>query len=84
MTPSIEDRFGINAGEIDPKVFWRVTEDWLEMTVRFLGPDHGTRHIKDAMTRQILGGFEKAGILIAATRQEGVTLQPKSPRKAKR
>ena len=80
----LEDRFGIDAGEIDPKVFWRVTEDWLEMTVRFLGPDHGIRHIKDAMTRQILGGFEKAGILIAATRQEGVTLQPKSRRSAKR
>ena len=80
----LEDRFGIDAGEIDPKVFWRVTEDWLEMTVRFLGPDHGIRHIKDAMTRQILGEFEKAGILIAATRQEGVTLQPKTPCKAKR
>jgi small-conductance mechanosensitive channel len=74
----LEERFGINTGEIDPKVFWRVTEDWLEMTVRFLGPDHGIRHIKDQMTRQILSGFETAGILIAATRQEGVNLQPKT------
>jgi hypothetical protein len=80
----LEDRFGIDAGEIDPKVFWRVTEDWLEMTVRFLGPDHGIRHIKDRMTRQILRGFEKAGILIAATRQEGVTLQPKRRSAGKR
>lgn len=76
----LEDRFGIDAGEIDPKVFWRVTEDWLEMTLRFLGPDHGIRRIKDRMTRQILGDFEKAGILIAATRQEGVVLQPKRSR----
>jgi small-conductance mechanosensitive channel len=76
----LEDRFGVDAGEIDPKVFWRITEDWLELTVRFLGPDHGIRHIKDRMTRQILAGFEKANILIAATRQEGVTLQPKRTR----
>jgi len=73
----LEERFGIDAGEIDPKVFWRVTEDWLEMTVRFLGPDHGIRHIKDRMTRQILADFEKEGILIAATRQEGITIKPR-------
>ncbi|HYX45634.1 MAG TPA: mechanosensitive ion channel family protein [Sphingomicrobium sp.] len=72
----LEERFGIDAGEIDPKVFWRITEDWMELTVRFLGPDHGIRKIKDQMTRMIASGFEKEGILIAATRQEGVTLEP--------
>jgi small-conductance mechanosensitive channel len=80
----LEDRFGIDAGEIDPQVFWRITEDWMEFTVRFLGPDHGIRHIKDRMTRQIIADFEKANILIAATRQEGVTLQPKKRSAAKR
>jgi small-conductance mechanosensitive channel len=80
----LEDRFGIDAGEIDPQVFWRITEDWMEFTVRFLGPDHGIRHIKDRMTRQIIADFEKANILIAATRQEGATLQPKKRSAAKR
>ena len=42
------------------------------MTVRFLGPDHGIRNIKDQITREIIAGFEKAGIVIAATRQEAV------------
>jgi len=70
----VEERFGINAGEIDPRVFWRITEDWLELTVRFLGPDHGIRHIKDQMTREIVEGFNGANILIAAHRQEGVDL----------
>ena len=56
----------------------------MELTVRFLGPDHGIRKIKDAMTRDIIAGFEKASIVIAATRQEGVTLEPKSRRVAKR
>src|SRR5689334_19880579 len=50
----VEQRFGIDVGEIDPRVFWRITEDWLEMTVRFLGPDHGIRGIKDKLTRDIV------------------------------
>jgi small-conductance mechanosensitive channel len=70
----VEERFGIEAGAIEPKVFWRITEDWLELTVRFLGPDHGIRGIKDRMSRRIVTDFAKANILIAANRQEGVQL----------
>jgi len=36
------------------------------------------------MTREIIAGFEKAGILIAATRQEGVTLEPPQRKTARR
>jgi small-conductance mechanosensitive channel len=68
----IEKRFGIDVGGIDPKVFWRITEDWLEMTVRFLGPDHGIRGIKDQMTRDIMAGFARDGVKIGATRQQAV------------
>ena len=80
----LEERFGIDAGEIEPRVFWRITEDWLELTVRFLGGDHGIRSIKDQMTREILAGFEKSKILIAATRQEGVIVEPTQRPMAKR
>jgi small-conductance mechanosensitive channel len=69
----LENRFGIDVGEIEPRVFWRITENWLEMTVRFLGPDHGIRDIKDEMTRDIMAGFEDSKIVIAAVRQEAVT-----------
>jgi small-conductance mechanosensitive channel len=68
----LEQRFGIDVGEIDPAVFWRITEDWLELTVRFLGPDHGIRHIKDKMSRDIIAGFERQGIGVGATRQQAV------------
>jgi small-conductance mechanosensitive channel len=79
----VEERFGLDAGDIAPRVFWRITENWLELTVRFLGPDHGIRHIKDEMTREILEGFEKAKILIAAPRQEGVTFETKRTAKSR-
>jgi small-conductance mechanosensitive channel len=69
----VEKRFGIDAGAIEPRLFWRVTENWLELTVRFLGPDHGIRGIKDRITRDVLKNFERSNIMIAAVRQEGVT-----------
>jgi small-conductance mechanosensitive channel len=72
----LEHRFGIGVGDIDPRVFWRITEDWLEMTVRFLGPDHGIRTIKDQMTREIIAGFASAGVSIGATRQQAVEPTP--------
>jgi small-conductance mechanosensitive channel len=76
----LEQRFGIDVGEIDPSVFWRITEDWLEMTVRFLGPDHGIRRIKDQMTRDMMAGFALDGVEIGATRQEAVA--PAASKKA--
>ena len=78
----LEKRFGIDVGEIDPRVFWRITEDWLELTVRFLGHDHGIRTLKDQMTREIMAGFEKAGIMIAAVRQEAVEMPQRKKGKA--
>ena len=62
----------MRVGEIDPSVYWRITENWVELTLRFLAPDHGIRSIKDRMTRDILSGFDEAMIAIAAIRQEAV------------
>lgn len=78
----LEERFAIRVGDIDPRVFWRVTEDFLEITLRFLGPDHGIRTIKDRITRELIVGLEKAGIEIGATRQEAVTGRPSRKRAA--
>ena len=78
----LEDRFGLEVGEIEPRVFWRITENWLELTVRFLGPDHGIRSIKDQMTREIIRGFGKERIAIAAPRQEAVTAPAVAPKSA--
>jgi small-conductance mechanosensitive channel len=58
--------FGIQVGEVNPRVYWRMTDNWLELSVRFLVPDHGTRPIKDAMSRDILAGMKEANIEIAS------------------
>ena len=72
----LEDDFGIDVGEIDPRVYWRMTDNWLELTIRFLLPDHGGRGIKDAMSRQILDGLYKAKIEIASGTYAIVELPP--------
>jgi hypothetical protein len=68
----LKQRFGIEVSEIDPKVFWRITEDWLELTVRYLAPDHGGRWIKDSIGRDVIAGLEGAGVVIGTTRQEAL------------
>lgn len=69
----LEQKFGIDIGEINPTVFWRITDNWLEITVRYLAPDHGGRGLKNAMTREILQGLDPVDALIASQRQEQVT-----------
>jgi small-conductance mechanosensitive channel len=72
----LEERYGIAVGDIDPKVYWRLTDNWLELTVRFLAPDHGTRELKDAMSREILSALDEAGIAIASATYEIVGIPP--------
>jgi small-conductance mechanosensitive channel len=56
--------------DIEPRVYWRLTDNWLELAVRFLTPDHGTRPIKDAMSRDILAAMDEAGLTVASATQE--------------
>src|SRR4051812_8866834 len=72
----LKDKFGLDVGDIDPRVYWRMTDNWLELTLRFLAPDHGIRPIKDAMTREILAGLNEAKIEIASGTYEIVGVPP--------
>jgi small-conductance mechanosensitive channel len=49
-----------------PRVYWRLTDNWIEMSVRFVVPDHGVRGIKDAMSREIIANLKRAGMGIAS------------------
>ena len=72
----LHQRFGLNLGEIDPRVYWRITDNWLELTVRFLAPDHGVRDIKDRMSRDILAALDQAKIGIASGTYAIVEMPP--------
>ena len=72
----MERRYFIRRVEMTPKVYFGLTDNWLEQTVRFIARDHGTRELKDAMSREILAAFDDAGIGIASSTFEIVGLPP--------
>ncbi len=59
-------RFPVESAELEPRVFYRITDNWLELGLRFLAPAHGARALKDGMSRDILRAFDEAGIAIAS------------------
>jgi len=63
----LERRYFMKRADLEPRVFWRVTDNWVEMSVRFLVEDHGIREIKDAMSREILQGLDEAKISVASS-----------------
>lgn len=63
---ALESRYILKPSDMEPQVFWRLTDNWLEMTVRFIVPDAGIRSIKTQMSRDILHQLDQAGIGIAS------------------
>ena len=61
---------------LEPKVYLRLTDNWIELALRFVAPVHGVRTLKDAMSREIVAGFEAAGLEVASGTYEIVGLPP--------
>jgi hypothetical protein len=72
----LERRYSVKREQIRPTIYYRLTDNWLELTVRFITPYYGTRELKDAISRDILGGFKEAGIDIASSTHDIVGLPP--------
>jgi small-conductance mechanosensitive channel len=62
--------------ELEPRVYWRLTDNWLELTVRFIAEESGVRGLKDRISRDILAAFDKAGLGMACSTYEIVGLPP--------
>jgi small-conductance mechanosensitive channel len=72
----MQRRYVVKHTEMKPKVYYRLTDNWLELTVRFIAREHGIRFLKDAMSRDILQALDEAGIRIASATFEIVGLPP--------
>ena len=74
---TLKERFSIRSStDLEPRVYWRLTDNWVELTVRFLCKDHDTRGVKDRMSREVIANMDKAGIGIASGTYEIVGLPP--------
>jgi small-conductance mechanosensitive channel len=72
----VQERYGVALDEDRPRVYWRITDNWLELAIRLVVPEHGIREIKDRMSRRILPALAQAGIGIASTTYEIVGVPP--------
>jgi small-conductance mechanosensitive channel len=62
----LERRYSVRRADLRPCVFWRMTDKWLEMSLRFIAhPDH-VRDLKDRLTRTILTEFGHAHLQVAS------------------
>jgi len=62
--------------ELEPKVYVRLTDNWIELTLRFTGPVHGIRGIKDAMGRDLISALAAAKLEVASGTYEIVGIPP--------
>lgn len=58
--------YSVNIEPMEPKVYFRLTDNWLELSVRFMTDAHGVRDVKDAISREILAKLEANNIGIAS------------------
>ena len=62
----LRQRFALEPIELSPRVYYRITDNWLELTVRFVIGTHRIRGAKDAMSRYMITELDRAGIGIAS------------------
>ena len=70
----MRSRYAMADAALDPAVYWRLTDNWLELSLRFLVPHRGVRELKDRMSRDILAELDAAGIGLASATYEIVGL----------
>jgi small-conductance mechanosensitive channel len=62
----MQSRYAMADASLDPVVFLRLTDNWLELSLRFLVPARGVREVKDRISRQILAELDAAEIGLAS------------------
>ena len=72
----LEEDYFVNVQDFEPKVFYRITDNWLELTVRFIVGEHKIRDVKDSISRDMLQGFDANGIGIASATYDIVGFPP--------
>jgi small-conductance mechanosensitive channel len=72
----LKERFFIEAADTQPKVYLRITDNWVELAVRFLCSTHKVRALKDQISRQILDDLDAAKIGIASSTYNVVGFPP--------
>lgn len=73
---TMRSRYAMADASLNPAVYWRITDNWLELSLRFLVPHRGVREVKDRISRDVLAQLDAAGIGIASATYDIVGLPP--------
>jgi len=71
----MQSRYALADASLEPAVFWRLTDNWLELSLRFLVSHRGVREVKDRMSRDIVAGLDAANVAIASATYD-ITVRP--------
>jgi small-conductance mechanosensitive channel len=75
----IRRRYPVPITEVEPRVFWRATDNYLQLSARFVVPVRTARTAKSELTRRVLERFAGAGIAVASSTVD-VTVRPDEQR----
>ena len=65
---------------MEPRVFVRATDNWVELSARFVIPIRTARTVKDQMSRRVMERLEAAGIEVASETKDIRMLAPDESR----
>ena len=71
---AMKTHYAVQSADLEPRVFFRITDNWLELTVRFVLSARSARTAKDAMSRYIVSALDEAGIGVASATYDIVGL----------
>lgn len=63
-------RYPVPRAEVEPRVFVRATDNWLELAARFPVPVRTARSAKDELSRRVLARLDESRIPIASETQD--------------
>lgn len=72
----MERKYFVKLETLGPRVFVHLTDNWVEMSLRFIVPPHGVRDVKDELSRLLLDRFDAAHISIASGTYDIVGFPP--------
>jgi small-conductance mechanosensitive channel len=73
---AMEKKYFIDLNTLEARVFYALTDNWLELNLRFVARPHGVRHVKDEISRLILDRFDQEKIGIASATYDVVGFPP--------
>jgi len=72
----VRSKYLLRETDLEPRAYVRLTDNWIELSIRFLARPSGIREMKDRIFRRLLTAFGEEGISIASATFEVVGMAP--------